>query len=251
MLELYRQAIGTYTLHVVATERVDGDQRPDRDSSRSDRLARAGRQRSLTGFEWAMAAEEHGIVVIDAGMTVNGASTVDGVVTTDVEPGASTPPPGDVLVTELANRALAIWAGDCAPLILSGRNGTLVAAHAGWRGLAAGVIDVAVAELTARGDQAAAAVLGPCIHAECYEFGSDELRAVASGVGATTDEIAGSTRGGRQALDVPGAVAAALGRHGITLDVIGPCTACDERWFSHRARNEDGRHAVVAWTTAS
>jgi polyphenol oxidase len=132
---------------------------------------------------------------------------------------------------------------------LCGRNGTLVAAHAGWRGLAAGVIDVAVAELAARGDPAAAAVLGPSIHAECYEFGSDELDAVAAGVGATTDQIAGSTRAGGQALDVPGAVAAALGRHGVTLDAVGPCTACDERWFSHRARHEDGRHAVVAWTT--
>ena len=177
-------------------------------------------------------------------------SVAGGEITIDVERGASPLPPGDVLVTELANRALAIWAGDCAPLVLCGRNGTLVAAHAGWRGLAAGVIDVAVAELTARDDQAAAAVLGPCIHAECYEFGSGELDAVASGVGATTEEIAGSTRGGRAALDVPGAVAAALGRHGITLDMVGPCTACDERWFSHRARNEDSRHAVVAWTTA-
>jgi polyphenol oxidase len=239
VLELYRQAIGSYTLHVVATERVDGDQRPDRDSSLSGCAARAGRQRSLTGFEWSMAAEEHGITVVDADRTVDAAVR-------DV----STLPPGDVLVTEQKGRALAVWAGDCAPLVLSGRNGTLVAAHAGWRGLATGVIDAAVAELTARGDQAAAAVLGPCIHAECYEFGSDELEAVTTGVGVTTDAISGTTRGGQQALDVPGAIAAALGRHGITLDVVGPCTACDERWFSHRARNEDGRHAVVAWTSA-
>ena len=67
MLELYRQAIGSFTLQVVATDRVDGDQRPDRNASLSDRISRAGRQRSLTGIEWATVSEDHGILTISLG----------------------------------------------------------------------------------------------------------------------------------------------------------------------------------------
>ncbi len=99
-----------------------------------------------------------------------------------------------------------------------------MAVHAGWRGLADGVIDVAVDELAKRDDHSVAAVLGPCIHAECYEFGVVDLAAVAGGVGADVDRIARSTADGRTRLDVPAAVAAALARRGIGLDVVGPCT---------------------------
>ena len=249
MLELRRQVIGSRTLHVVVTERADGDQRPDRDSSiggsgSGANAARVNLQRTLTGHVWSMAAEEHGVAVVD--VDAEGART-------GCDPHATVPmlPPGDVLVTTQADRALSVWAGDCAPLVLCGANGTLVAAHAGWRGLAEGVIDVAVDELAKRDDHSVAAVLGPCIHAECYEFGVVDLAAVAGGVGADVDRIARSTADGRTRLDVPAAVAAALARRGIGLDVVGPCTSCDERWFSHRARRDDGRHAVVAWTTAT
>jgi copper oxidase (laccase) domain-containing protein len=34
----------------------------------------------------------------------------------------------------------------------------------------------------------------------------------------------------------------------VPLDVVGPCTGCDERWYSYRRRGDVGRHAVVAWT---
>ena len=234
MLELCRRDIGAHTLTVVVTERRDGDQRPDLDRSSDGAIARADRQRALTGLGWSMAAEEHGVAVVDVDATGEDPSAL---------------PPGDVLVTTRGSRALSVWAGDCAPLVLCGAKGTLVAAHAGWRGLAAGIVDVAVGELTRRDDTAMAAVLGPCIHAECYEFGADDLATVAAGVGARVDQIEGSTPGGGRSLDVPAAVGGALRRLGIGLDVVAPCTSCDERWFSHRARLDEGRHAVVAWTT--
>jgi copper oxidase (laccase) domain-containing protein len=59
-------------------------------------------------------------------------------------------------------------------------------------------------------------------------------------------EIAGTTVDGSTALDVPAAVRSALAHHGIELDVVGPCTGCDDRWFSHRVRTDLGRHATVA-----
>ena len=53
---------------------------------------------------------------------------------------------------------------------------------------------------------------------------------------------------GSSALDVPAAVSAALVEEGVTqLHDTSGCTACDDRWFSHRARGETARIATVAW----
>ncbi len=161
---------------------------------------------------------------------------------------------GTADVAVASSTPVAVWAADCAEIVLFGRDGDVVGCHAGWRGLAAGVIDVAVNETPGP----LAAVLGPCIHPCCYEFGALELQRVADGVRVAPEFIAGTTASGhgstgtagRLALDVPAAVAAALARHGIELDVIGPCTGCDERWFSHR-RGDVERHAVVAWYEAA
>jgi copper oxidase (laccase) domain-containing protein len=93
----------------------------------------------------------------------------------------------------------------------------------------------------------AVAVLGPCIHACCYEFGADDLERVAAGVGVDTDAVVGTTAWGSRALDVPAAVRAGLARRGVRLDAIGSCTGCDDRFHSHRRRAESGRHALVSW----
>ena len=58
--------------------------------------------------------------------------------------------------------------------------------------------------------------------------------------------VEGRTANGRRALDVPATIAASLARHGVVLDISGPCTGCDVRWFSHRVRSDIERHAVVA-----
>lgn len=80
----------------------------------------------------------------------------------------------------------------------------------------------------------------PFIHPCCYEFGAGDLASIPHAVSSTTTT-------GLSALDVPATVSAQLAVHGIDLDVIGACTGCDERWFSHRVRAERARHAVVAW----
>ncbi len=152
---------------------------------------------------------------------------------------------GDVIVTQALDAPIAVWAADCAPLVLAADDGTLVGAHGGWRGLAAGIIGSAVSTTTRRGGSIAAAVLGPVIHPCCYEFGDAELASI-------PDAVEGRTSQGRSALDVPATIAAQLARAGVVLDVVGPCTGCDERWFSHRVRAEPGRHAVVAmWEAAA
>jgi polyphenol oxidase len=254
VLELYRGVVGSRVLRVVVTERTDGDQRPvagtRRGTRRVTRPATLSTQRAITGRTWAMADEEHGVAVVEVVQTAMTSKTAGA-----DDSGASGAlgqqplPVGDVLVTEQTDVPLAVWAGDCAPLVLCGAKGTLVAVHAGWRGLALGIVDVGIAELSRRGDRAERAILGPCIHAECYEFGAADLAAVAAGIGASVGEIATSRPHGGTSLDVPRAVEIGLSRRGICLDVTGACTSCDDRWFSYRARSEDERHAVVAWTT--
>jgi copper oxidase (laccase) domain-containing protein len=232
VIQLVHRTVGSRILTVMATERPDGDMRPgaagDADVTR--------RQIELTGEPWVMVTEDHAVELFDADV--------------ETRPTPTNPlPSGDLIRTTAVDRHLALWAGDCAPLVLCGRNGTLLVAHAGWRGLAAGVVDVAVDALEAGGDTTAVALIGPCIHAECYEFGPRERALVADGAGVAEAIIGSTTRCGRPALDVPGTIGAVLGRRGIDLELTGSCTACDRRWFSHRARAEVNRHAIIAWTT--
>ena len=230
MHELLRRNIAGSVAVAVVTECADGDVNPER----VDGSTLRHRQLALTGAPWVMLDEVHGIDVV----------AVDAL-PTSAGPVAAT---GDVLLADRSDELLAVWVADCAPLALFGANGTTrVVAHAGWRGLADGIIDVAVDAVESTGTYVAAAVLGPCIHACCYEFGEVELDRVASGVGAPVPAVSGSTAWGTRALDVAAAVAAALGRRNVTLDVAGTCTGCDLRFRSHRRRADVERHALVAW----
>ena len=158
--------------------------------------------------------------------------------------GCSTIGRGDVVVS--GGSPVAIWAADCVMVVLASRSGMLVAVHAGWQGLAAGVLDVAID--AAGGARAiAAVVVGPLIRPECYEFGSDDLVRVASGVHASPDDIRATSAAGTPALDVPAALAAAFAHHGVSIDADVPCTGCDDRWYSHRVRGDRGRHAMIGW----
>ena len=230
MQELLRRDIAGHTAVAVVTERSDGDVHPEHVDA--DTLRR--RQCTLTGNRWVMIDEVHGVDVV----TIDSSASV-------TWPLAGT---GDVLVAEQSSETLAVWVADCAPLALFGANGaTRVVAHGGWRGLADGVIDVAVDALESTGTQVAAAVLGPCIHRCCYEFGAADLERVARGVGASPSEVVGSTSWGTRALDLPAAVTAGLARRAVELDVAGTCTGCDRRFHSHRRRGELERHALVVW----
>jgi copper oxidase (laccase) domain-containing protein len=85
------------------------------------------------------------------------------------------------------------------------------------------------------------AVLGPCIHAECYEFGAAELDAIAADLGQSVRSL---TSWGTPALDVVAAVQASLPDVEVGESV---CTACSTEHWSHRARGDAERQAVVAW----
>jgi len=156
--------------------------------------------------------------------------------------------PGDALVTASPGVALAVLTADCASVALGSREGVFGAVHAGWRGLAGGVVQRAVEAMRAIGATAVVGALGPCIHPECYEFSGPDLDVVCAAVG---DAARGRTAEGRPALDVPAAVSAALVSCGAT-EVVGDsaCTACGGGHFSHRRRGDTGRQALVVWNGA-
>jgi YfiH family protein len=86
-------------------------------------------------------------------------------------------PDADILISDDPSRALAIQTADCVPVLIADRvTGAVAAAHAGWRGLAAGVPGVTVAALAREFGSAPAdliAAIGPSISAERYEVGQD------------------------------------------------------------------------------
>lgn len=152
----------------------------------------------------------------------------------------------DALVTSAPMVPLAVQTADCGAVVLTSAEGVVGVAHAGWRGLAAGVVPATIDAMVTLGAGAVTAHLGPMIHPECYEFGADDLAAVTETLGP---DVAGRTNDGAPALDMPAAVeAAVLGAGATVASRSAGCTACAaDRWYSHRARREAGRMSAVVW----
>lgn len=153
-------------------------------------------------------------------------------------------PEADAAVSAQPDAVLSVLTADCAPVALVAP-GVVGAVHAGWRGILAGVLEAAVAEIRQRSSGPITAVLGPCIHPECYEFSAADLEPIAARLGP---EVRGETAGGQLALDLPVAVALALTEAGVTdITDIGVCTACSADHFSHR--RDARRHGVTGLQT--
>ena len=148
----------------------------------------------------------------------------------------------DALVTRLPWTPLAVMTADCVPVVLAA-DSLVTVVHAGWRGLAAGIVGRAALVLSE--PKAAAAAIGPAIGPCHYEVGREVIEAVERGAG-----VPAVTRreGTRVFLDLAGTVESVLRSVGIgEIDRAEECTACDERrFFSHRRDGRTGRHAMVA-----
>jgi YfiH family protein len=167
-------------------------------------------------------------------------------VVTVTGPGEHSGVEADAAVSAAPGCAVAVRTADCAPIVVRAAEDAAVAViHAGWRGLVAGVVEAAVEALRAVGGSPGRAVIGPCIQPGCYEFGADDLDAVAAVFG---DDVRAETMWGTPALDLPGAAAIALERAGVAAVArAGICTACSRDYFSHRARSDCERMATFAW----
>ena len=162
------------------------------------------------------------------------------------EPGGASGTPADAMVTDRPGVALSIRVADCVPVALLGHS-SIAVAHAGWRGLVAGVLEATVAALVeADGSSAVSleAVVGPHVGPCCYEFGADDLARLVAAFGPG---VAAETRNGRPALDLAAAVSVVFGRRGVTATFDGVCTSCDERHWSFRATGTACRQAMLAW----
>lgn len=174
---------------------------------------------------------------------VHGAGTVVVTGPDDVEQLAGTR--ADAAVTGSSGVVLCVVTADCAPIaIVAGHVGAVV--HAGWHGLLGGVIETAVAAVRqlAHPDASPRAVLGPCIHPGSYEFGADDLDRVAARYG---EQARGRTVAGRRALDLPGAVEAALSALRVPVSLTPNADTSSESYFSHRTRADPERQALFLW----
>ncbi|HVE99567.1 MAG TPA: peptidoglycan editing factor PgeF [Mycobacteriales bacterium] len=156
----------------------------------------------------------------------------------------------DAMVSASAGAALAVLTADCVPLLLAAPGGLVGAVHAGRRGLAAGVVETAVAAMAGAASRTddIAAVTGPAIGPCCYEVGV----AVHDEVTSRIPAAAARSRGGRPALDLVAGVRAVLAGLGVA-DVrsVGGCTACaPDSWFSYRRDGVTGRMGAYVWADA-
>ena len=144
----------------------------------------------------------------------------------------------DGLVTTEKGITLAVRVADCVPVLLAAPGG-VGAAHAGWRGIAAGVVPATakrLQELTSTPFDTWSASVGPCMSAAVYETGPDVVEAlVRAGIPRERVEhwVAGSERVHTHLVS---AVCWQLEQLGIgTIEVVGACTATSSNLFSHRA----------------
>jgi YfiH family protein len=154
-------------------------------------------------------------------------------------------PRADALVTTRTGIALGVITADCAPILLvDPRAGVVGAAHAGWRGAVAGVIECTVAAMARLGAEPAStvAVIGPCIGQSSYEVGADMRDAVLGRDPNDARFFATGRCEGRWQFDLGGYCGTRLTAAGIgSVYVLGIDTAADEQaFFSYRRRTLGG-----------
>ena len=153
-------------------------------------------------------------------------------------------PKADVLVTDRPGIAIAIGTADCGPVLLADGNARVIAAaHAGWRGALAGVLESAIATmetLGARRGQIAAA-LGPTISQANYEVGPELMQRFIAADAGNVQFFGRAGDGDRSRFDLPGYILSRLQRAGVTTANVAFCTYADEaRFFSFRRATHHG-----------
>ncbi len=148
--------------------------------------------------------------------------------------------PADALTTDRRGLALCVVTADCVPVLLAAP-GRVAAVHAGWRGLAAGVVPTALARF---GTGPVSAWIGPAIGVCCYEVGEEVAAEVAR---ASSAAVVRPGPRGRPHIDLAAAAALQLRRHGVReIHRLGLCTRCDDRLRSYRREGAGaGRNLAV------
>jgi polyphenol oxidase len=144
----------------------------------------------------------------------------------------------DAIVADDLGSLASVRIADCVPVLLAAADGRAVAAvHAGWRGVVARVVPLAVAELRKiAGDVSILAAIGPCIGFDSFEVGPEVLTAFQTLLGE--DAPIRQDPGGKGRVDLKRAITLQLHRAGVAdeqIDCTDRCTVCDAgEFFSHR-----------------
>lgn len=189
----------------------------------------------------AAKAENHRLLMADfaPGDTLADLNQVHGDVVVDAVPGVR--PEADGIVTTRPGITLMVRAADCVPVLLAA-DGVIGAAHAGRKGMAAGVVTRTVDRMRASGATAITGWIGPSICGACYEVPA-QMRAE---VGALEPSSFATTRHGTPAIDVAAGVRAQLERAGVRVEYVGGCTYEAPALYSYRRDGESaGRLAGV------
>lgn len=146
--------------------------------------------------------------------------------------------------------ASCIMSADCLPVLFTDQAGTCVAAaHAGWRSLAAGVLENTVSAMQVAPQQIMA-WLGPAIGAEVFEVGSEVREAFTRQHAAAHHAFVASSNAGRWLADLYQLARIRLAACGVQAVYGGGlCTLTDARFYSYRRESVTGRFASLVWLT--
>lgn len=199
----------------------------------ADVTANRARLRTVLPADPRWLHQVHGAVVVDAGQVDSNAMA-------------------DASFTDAANVVCAVSIADCMPVLLADVSGSAVGvAHAGWRGLAAGVIQATAQSMRRKLESSSAellAYLGPAIGPRHFEVGAEVLHAMQACLPEASDAFTAQPNGkyladlfalGRQALD-QARVSRIYGGHDCTFNDPG-------RFYSFRRDRTTGRHAALIW----
>ena len=159
---------------------------------------------------------------------------------------------GDALIVSRSGVAATVFVADCVPVLLAAGE-SVAAVHAGWRGLAGGVLASAMRTLHRGGvteEATAEAWIGPAIGPCCYEVGEDVASQVESASGA---DVVIRRPGRKPHLDLVLAASKQLAALGVgRTSSSGSCVRCDAGWWSYRRDGPGaGRNYGFIWREAT
>ena len=182
---------------------------------------------------------------------------VHGIDVVDADASHTAAPRADAAITQVPGRVLAIMVADCLPVAITNADGTILgAAHAGWKGLAGGVLEQTVQAMR-RAQPARTAELrawiGPAIGPAAFEVGSEVRRAFIDAHAASVDCFAAhADTPGKWWADLPALAEHRLRLAGVTSIVqSGRCTVSEPtHFFSYRRDGQTGRMALFGSLTS-
>lgn len=195
---------------VAFTDASEGDQKDPRNTSEvADVLD--------ISPHWATVRQVHGAIVHEV-----------------TEPGIAGD--GDALWTSRPELPLAVFTADCFGVVM-GSGSSVGVAHAGWRGVAAGVVPRLIEAMDAGGHPPSWAAVGPGIDSCCFEVGDD--------VAERFPDSLATTSWGTASVDLRAELDQQL--QGLEVWSANVCTMSDPGWFTHRGKGDTARLAAIGW----